>query len=489
MSAPRFALGLVGLGTMGGALAERLLEQEFALVACSYDEPERARFARRHGFERTVSDAAALARELSAPRVVLIMVTAGSAVDRVIADLQPHLLPGDVIIDGGNAHFRDTARRADALRSAGIGFIGAGISGGESGARHGAALMIGATPDEFERCRPVFDALAARVRGRPCVSHVGPAPAGHFVKTVHNGIEYALMQVIADIWRTLQDTLGRDRETQRALFARWAAGPGAGYLVSITRDILGVNDDLGRGHLLDQVRDRAGQKGTGRWAMEAALELAVPMPLLAAALTERMISASPFRRPPEPDLPVSAFGNTSLLQERGVASEDLARVESRSAADCSDDMLERALVGASAISFAQGFELIAAARAAWGWTIDPADLAHTWQGGCIIRADLLRAFEELSEDHPGAVRLVEIALGAQTADALPALRSVVVTNLRAGVGVPALAAAVAWLDSATAPRLGTALIQAQRDAFGAHGFERRDRDGAFHHAWLHGAGD
>jgi 6-phosphogluconate dehydrogenase len=483
MNAQGFPLGLIGLGTMGSALAERLLEQGFALLPCSYDEQERARFTARTGFTGVVGNAHALTSELSAPRVVLLMITAGDAVDQVIADLQPHLAPGDVIIDGGNAHFRDTERRANTLREWGVGFVGAGISGGEDGARHGAALMIGASTAEFARCQPVFEALAARAGGRACVSHVGPAPAGHFVKTVHNGIEYALMQVIADLWRTLADTLALDRGAQRDLFARWADGPCAGFLVSLTRDILGVTDDLGPGYLLDQVSDRAGQKGTGRWTLEAALELGVPMPLLGAALHERMISGAWSRRSGR-----FGFGAPShqvIGAPTRAPTENWHRLPEVQLSDAIrvEGVLETALLGAAAISFAQGFELIAAARTAWGWRVDAADLARTWQGGCIIRAQLLGRFEHALARQTDAAQLVGSVLGMQDTEARAALRTVVTGSLATGVSVPALSAAVAWLDSLATPRLGTQLIQAQRDAFGAHGFERRDRDGVFHHAW------
>lgn len=267
MPAPTTALGLIGLGAMGRNLGWRLAELDFPLTVYSYDDAETQRFVA--GLNSPVAAAADpidLVRRLPPPRTVLLMVTAGEAVDRVIDDLRPALEAGDLVIDGGNSHFTDTVRRGASLRQQGIGYAGAGISGGEHGARHGASLMVGADAADYDRARPVFEALAARADGSPCAANVGPDGAGHFVKMVHNGIEYALMQLIAETWRTMADVLGWDRQRQQDAFAGFAHGPAASYLVQITVEILETHDPEG-GYLLDRVSDRAAQKGTGRWTL------------------------------------------------------------------------------------------------------------------------------------------------------------------------------------------------------------------------------
>ncbi|MGE0623473.1 MAG: NADP-dependent phosphogluconate dehydrogenase [Pseudomonadales bacterium] len=455
-------VGLIGLGAMGRNLGWRLDELDMPLAVYSYDGSEIDRFA-----TGTVSGVVAatspadLVRQLARPRTILLMVTAGAAVDRVIADLAPLLDAGDVVVDGGNSHFRDTIRRRAELGAHGIGFVGAGISGGEAGARHGASIMAGADAAVYAGVRPVLEALAARNGDSVCAARVGPDGAGHFVKMVHNGIEYALMQLIAETWRTMTDVLGWDRPRQRAAFQHIQRGPAAGYLTGITAEILATPDPDGDGDLLDRIADRAAQKGTGRWTMEAALELGVPIPAITAAVSERMISAGDRHthrasaRPPEAP-PV-----------------DL-RVED----------LEAALLAGFIASFSQGFALLAAASEAYGWRLDLATVARIWQGGCIIRTDLLGHAETAFRSTPGSTTLLEAdPFRAQLASAEPPWRALLAANIAAGTTPPCTAAALAWYDSLGAARLPTRLIQAQRDYFGAHGFERTDRPGTFHGPW------
>ncbi len=446
---------------MGRNLGWRLAELGIPLTVCSYDAAEVERF--RAALDAPVpaaTDPVDLVRCLARPRTILLMVTAGDPVERVLADLLPALDPGDLVVDGGNSHFRDTVRRGAALRAHGVGYAGAGISGGEAGARHGASLMVGADPDDYARARPIFEALAARVGDSPCAARVGPGGAGHFVKMVHNGIEYALMQLIAETWRTMADVLGWDRQQQQDAFAAFARGPAASYLVEITGEILTVPDPEGDGYLLDRVSDRAAQKGTGRWTVEAALALGVPVPTIAAAVGERMTSAG---------------------RARSAAAAPLPRTDPAPALDAPG--LEAALYAGFIASFAQGFMLLAAASEVHGWQLELAEIARVWQGGCIIRADLLRdaeaafrsaAVPSLLETDPFRSRLRQLE---------PQWRAFVAANVTAGTTAPCASAALAWYDSLHAERLPTNLIQAQRDRFGAHGFERTDREGSFHAPW------
>lgn len=464
-------IGLVGLGAMGRNLGWRLAECGVPLAVYSYEPAEIERFSA--GLATVVSTAAPagdpvraaaspadLVCRVERPRVIMLMVTAGAAVDRVIDDLLPALAAGDVIVDGGNSHYRDTLRRGARLRERGVGYLGAGISGGEAGARHGASIMVGGNPDDYARCAPMFDALAARVGASVCAARVGPDGAGHFVKMAHNGIEYALMQLIAETWRTMTHVLGWDREHQRDAFRAFSRGPAASFLVGITAEILDAPDPEGGGYLLDRVSDRAAQKGTGRWTVEAALELGVPVPAIGAALTERMISAAA-RRP---------ISNRSPLPQAGQPLDQQA--------------LEAALYAGFVASFAQGFALLAAASDAYDWQLDLAEIARIWQGGCIIRADLLHDVERAFRANPALPSLLEAeGLRERLAEREHHWRAFVAGNVAAGTSAACSSAALAWYDSVNAGQLPTNLIQAQRDYFGAHGFERTDRPGRFHAEW------
>ncbi|MEZ5559742.1 MAG: NADP-dependent phosphogluconate dehydrogenase [Pseudomonadales bacterium] len=469
MTAP-VSLGLVGLGAMGRNLGWRLAELGIPLAVHSYDHGETHRFL--EALDAPVpaaTDPVDLVQRLTPPRTILLMVTAGDAVDRVIEDLLPALRPGDLVIDGGNSHFRDTIRRGERLRELGIGYAGAGISGGETGARHGASIMVGADAGDYARARPVFDALAARVGSSVCAAHVGTDGAGHFVKMVHNGIEYALMQLIAEAWRAMQDVLGWDRQRQQDAFARLARGAAASYLMDITSEILCVPDPESGGYLLDRVSDRAAQKGTGRWTVEAALELGVAVPVIAAALSERMVSADPRRGTGAPAARAQPAGTTG-----GIGDDATVALQ----------MLEDALHAGFLASFAQGFALLQAASTAYDWQLDLAEIARIWQGGCIIRAELLRDVEAAFRGDPALESLLQTGVfQSRLAAADPNWRAFVARNLSAGVTAPCASAALAWYDSLCAGRLPTNLIQAQRDYFGAHGFERTDRAGRFHDAW------
>jgi 6-phosphogluconate dehydrogenase len=453
-------LALIGLGAMGRNLAANLHDQGVPLAVYSYATAEVDRLRRElPDPPPSAPSLRELLGSLTPPRTVFLMVTAGDPVDAVIADLVPWLEAGDVIVDGGNSHFEDTERRAAALAGQGIGYLGVGISGGEEGARHGASVMVGGATADYQRLRSLFQALAAHCGGDRCEAWLGPGGAGHFVKMVHNGIEYALMQAIAETWEFLDVRLRLPPDRQRRVFEQWSTGPLASYLVEITVEILGTEDSPGV-PLLEVVSDRAAQKGTGRWTLEAALALGVPVPTIAAAVNERLVSALP-------DRPA-----TGGRQGAGAVA--------RKSADDWIAALEQALLGAFLATFDQGFRLLAAASERFDWRLDLPAIARVWQGGCIIRAALLEQVERAEDP----ARLLTSPAFATTLSNLDAgWRRVVGAGVAAGMTAPALASALAYHDGIRAARLPTRLVQAQRDYFGAHGYERLDRPGRFNGPW------
>jgi 6-phosphogluconate dehydrogenase len=440
---------------MGRNLALNIAEHGFRPVV--YDrEPEVAAAAPG----RDVATMAALADALARPRRILLMVKAGQPVDDVIDSLRAHLEPGDVIIDGGNSHWMDTARRAEALADDGIMLLGAGISGGEEGARHGPAIMAGGDERAWEIAAPVLGAIAAEVGGEPCCGRFGPGGAGHFVKMVHNGIEYAVMQAIAEAWVMLRDLAGLDAAAASAVFARWNDGPLGSYLVEITADILATPDALADGALIDKVDDIAGHKGTGRWTGEAALALGVPAPTLLSGFMARALSAD--------------------TEARGAAPGRAA-----GAIDLALDDLQAALRATTIIAYGEGFRLLQAASDAHDWELDLAAVAGVWRGGCILRARLLEPIAEAYEAMPD-LPFLAAAMPRVIASCEAGWRGTVATAASSGVSLPVTSAALGAYDALRAPSLWTSLVQAQRDRFGAHGYRRSDREGDFHSAW---AGD
>ena len=453
-------LGIIGLGTMGRNLALNLADHGVPLVAWERDAALAAR-ARAELPDATLwaADAADLARHLTGPRAVLLMVTAGAAVDAVIDGLRGHLQAGDVIIDGGNTDAADTTRRQKDLAADGIHLIGLGVSGGEEGARHGPALMAGGDLAAWDRVAPTLRSVAARAQdGTPCCDRLGGGAAGHFVKTVHNGIEYAVMQALAEAYDLMRHGQGLEMAAIGEAFARWNQGPGGGYLVEISADVVRTRDGDGA-PLLDKVVDRAGQKGTGRWASLAALDLGVAAPSIAEAVFARAVSSAR-------DTRLSLAGDPPGTITLGASD------------------LEHAVRTATLLSFLQGFSLIAAADARDGWQVDPVAVATVWRAGCILRAPLLdrlaEAFGSLpSEAHP----LAAPSLRAELAETLPGLRRTAAAAIGAGYAVPALTSALSWHDGMVRARVPADFLQGLRDRFGAHSFERIDAPGSHHADW------
>ncbi|MEQ8817831.1 MAG: NADP-dependent phosphogluconate dehydrogenase [Thalassobaculum sp.] len=460
MTSSEARLGLIGLGTMGRNLALNLADHDTPLAVWERDA-ELAATARVALPAATVwtDGPGALAAALPAPRAILLMVTAGPAVDAVIDALCPRLEPGDVILDGGNADARDTARRQAALAGTGIELIGLGVSGGEEGARFGPALMAGGNPDAWDRVAPALTAIAARTpAGEPCCALLGTGAAGHFVKTVHNGIEYAVMQILAEAYDLMRHGLAMTPDAIGDVFAAWNAGPLEGYLVEIAADVVRTRDDDGA-PLLDKVADRAGQKGTGRWASLAALDYGVPAPTIAEAVFARAVSSRDDER-------------------RQLAGARPSPVE------LDVDDLEAAVHAATLAAFVQGFDLIAAADAAEGWSVDRAAVAGVWRAGCILRASLLDRLADAARTVPaGALLLRADALAAEMHSVLPGLRNTVAAAALSRFAVPAMGSALAWVDGMSRDRVPADFLQGLRDRFGAHRFERTDRPGSFHADW------
>jgi len=463
-------IGLIGLGVMGQNLALNIAEHGHRVAVYNRTASRTEDFAasdEAKGFPLTPClTLEALVGALRRPRAIILMVKAGEATDQQIEVLAALLEPGDLIIDGGNARFTDTIRRDRALRERGLLFSGTGISGGEEGARHGPSIMAGGAAQAYARVGPIFEAIAAKVDGEPCCAHIGPDGAGHFVKMLHNGIEYADMQLIAETYAVMKDALGLGYPEMQAIFAEWNRGELDSYLIEITADILGKNDPETGQPMAEIILDRAAQKGTGAWAVTAALELGAPAPVLAAAVAARSLS---------------------MLKDERVRAAKVLAGPSRPAEGDRDALvaaLRDTLLAAKVCAYAEGFAIMAAAGKAYHWTLDFGTIASIWRGGCIIRARFLHRIKEAYErDRAVANLLLDPYFADLVGKAQPAWRTVVATATRHGVAIPALSAALAYFDGYRAARLPANLLQAQRDYFGAHTYERVDREGSFHTEW------
>lgn len=464
-------IGVVGLGVMGRSLALNLAGRGFTVAAFDRDLDQGARLstaaaarADQTGPIIPASDLAGLVDSLKRPRAVLLMVPAGQPVDDGLDALTPLLASNDAVIDGGNSHYRDTMRRAAAMAGRGFLFVGLGVSGGESGALTGPSLMAGGPRAAYERVEPMLSTIAARTEGRVCLAWLGSDGAGHFVKTVHNGIEYADMQAIAEIYGLMR-AAGMAAAAMAAVFARWNQGELESFLIEITADILTRKDGATGRPMVDLIQDRAQQKGTGQWASVAALELGVPAPAIAEAVFARTLSARKAER-------VAAAGELGGGPVRLPAGDGFL-------ADLHD-----ALLAARLASYAQGLALIDAARRAHGWQTDLSTIGTIWQGGCIIRARLLdavRAAYGRDPDLPNLLMADEVR--PRLLAALPGLGRIVALAASHGVPVPLLASALAYVEGYRTAELPANLIQAQRDYFGAHTIERTDRPGSIHLDW------
>lgn len=459
--------GMIGLAVMGRNLSLNVLDRGFDVAVWNL-EPELTRRAvgESHGKLTGTATLAEFVATLERPRRIMMMIQAGRPVDMVLDSLEPLLDEGDIVIDGGNSWFEDTRRREARMSKMGVRFVGVGVSGGEEGARNGPALMPGGDADAYERIRPVMEAIAAKTEHGACVTHVGADGAGHFVKMVHNGIEYADMQFIAEAYDVLQRRLGLGPEELAATFRRWNKGPLASFLVQITASIFAKSDADG-GWLVDRVLDKAGQKGTGRWTAQVALDLGVSIPSIAAAIDARVLSSMKADRVRF----AKVLKGPVVSVDPGITVEDV----------------EAALYAAKIGAYAQGMALIHAGAEQYGWSIDSEEIARIWTGGCIIRARFLETMMEAWRRNPSLSNLmVDSEVSKELDRSQDAWRRVVGSAVSAGIPVPGMAASLAYYDALRSERLPQNLVQAQRDAFGAHTYQRvDDPDGPFVHSeWL-----
>jgi len=458
-------IGLVGLGTMGTALALNIAEKGFGVAVFNRTAGVAEHLVAGAGplAERLTpcKSLEAMAEALHPPRTVILMVPAGLPVDQMIAALRPVLGTDGLIIDAGNANFHDTRRRAAEAEAAGQPYLGIGVSGGEEGARHGPSIMGGGPRSAWDRVAPILEAIAARFDGVPCATWMGTDGAGHFVKTVHNGIEYADMQMIAEIYGILRDGLGLGPDRIAGCFKRWNDGPLKSYLVEITAVVCrAVDPDTGR-PMIDMILDRAGQKGTGRWTAIEALHLGAPATTIEAAVAARNIS--------------------SRTEERASGARLFGAAEATG--DLDETQLEAALLAGKIACYAQGFGILAAASDEFGWSIPLASVARVWRAGCIIRSTMLDDMAQVLGEAPETNLMFAPRFAERLRQSHASLRTVVAAAALSGNAAPALGSALGYFDMMRAARSTANLLQAQRDYFGAHGFERVDRPGAHHGLW------
>jgi 6-phosphogluconate dehydrogenase len=466
------AIGVIGLGVMGTNLALNLSDKGFRLSVYNRSGDVTEHFIAAHGQGRAIGAADSLAQlvgQLAHPRVVLLMVTAGRAVQAVIEQLLPLLAPGDIVIDGGNSNYLDTGRRCSELATAGIHFVGMGVSGGEEGARHGPSLMPGGAAEAWPTIRDMFQAIAAQVDGQPCCQWLGEGGAGHYVKMVHNGIEYGDMQLIAEACHLMQHALGMSHCEMADTFAAWNAGPLESYLIEITGHLLRQRDSDGT-PLVEKILDRAGQKGTGVWTAQDALEHGVPLTLIAEAVHARMLSARKAER-------VSAAALIGGPVEALAAAQRPAHV----------DALRDALYASKLVSYAQGFALLQAAAGKFGWNLPYGEIALLWRAGCIIRSRFLGDIKASFARDPVPQSLLQDPFFAgEMKQAEAGWRKAVILAVTQGVAAPALSSALSYYDGYRCAKGSANILQAQRDYFGAHGYQRVDRtdEERFHTHWL-----
>jgi 6-phosphogluconate dehydrogenase len=469
-------IGLIGLAVMGENLVLNMESHGNTVAVFNRTTSKVDDFVNGRGKGKKIvgcHSVADLIASLKAPRKIMIMVKAGKPVDDVIDELAPLLQKGDILIDGGNTHYPDTTRRARALKEKGILFVGTGVSGGEEGALKGPSIMPGGDPEAWPHVKPIFQGIAAKVAdGTPCCDWVGPEGAGHYVKMVHNGIEYGDMQLICEAYQLMRSLLGMDPKAMHDVFARWNTGALDSYLIEITRDILAYNDPESGTPMVDLILDTAGQKGTGKWTVTSALDLGVPLTLIGEAVFARCLSAQ--------------------KDERVAASKVLPGPSAKFSGDAKAfvDDIEMALYASKLISYAQGYALMDGMARESGWEINKGGVALMWRGGCIIRSAFLSKIKEAFDRDPKLANLLlDPYFTEQVARAQDGWRRVCAAAATNGIPLPAMSSALAYYDGYRTGRLPANLLQAQRDFFGAHTYERNDRPrGQFFHTNWTGRG-
>lgn len=453
-------IALYGLGVMGASLAKNLMRHGYNVALYSKNEVERAAFSESLGNSILCTSEREMLDALTTPRVVFLMITAGDPVDYVMESLLPNLSPDDIIIDGGNSHYQDTNRRAARLIERGVRYLGIGVSGGEEGAINGPSMMAGGSSDGWSVCRNMLQTIAAQVDGAPCCDYLGEGGAGHHVKMVHNGIEYAILQLIADIYLIMGTGLRMSHDKILETFRSWKDGPLASYLIDITVSVLSAVDDDGA-PLVDKILDVARQKGTGGWTMLDAVKMGVYMPAVSEALFVRF------------------FSENSALRRLGAKRLSATLIPMR-LVDGEKKLCETLLAGIIC-AYAQGIELIERQSDAQGWGIDIQKVISLWRGGCIIRSRLLTQLgEALQENVPNIIVSERLSYIIKLE---PSVREIVTAAMGAGLPVPTLASVLSYYDCCRAGHMPLNLVQALRDCFGAHTYERVDREGVFHTIW------
>lgn len=470
-------IGLIGLAVMGENLVLNMESKGFTVAVFNRTVAKVDKFVNGRGAGKNFIGAHSieeLVKSLERPRKVMLLVKAGDAVDNFIEQIIPHLEPGDIIIDGGNTHFPDTIRRTTYVESKGLLYIGTGVSGGEEGALLGPSIMPGGSKEAWEHVKPIFQSISAKVEdGSPCCEWVGENGAGHFVKMVHNGIEYGDMQLICEAYQIMKEYLGMSADEMHDVFKEWNEGELDSYLIEITRDILGFRDEDGE-PMVEKILDTAGQKGTGKWTGVAALDLGIPLTLIGEAVFARCLSA--------------------VKDERVEASKILSGPEPKFDGDRKAflDDLKNALYASKMVSYAQGYALMSAAAEEYGWNLNYGGIALMWRGGCIIRSVFLNKIKEAFDTNPTLKNLLLDPFFKEKIESSQASwRRVVASAISNGIPVPALTTALAYFDGYRSERLPANLLQAQRDYFGAHMYERVDkpRGEFFHTNWTGRGGD
>ncbi|CAI8735127.1 MULTISPECIES: NADP-dependent phosphogluconate dehydrogenase [Bacillus] len=463
-------IGVVGLAVMGKNLALNIESRGFSVSVYNRSSEKTEEFLKEAEGKNVVGTYSIeeFVASLEKPRKILLMVKAGTPTDATIQSLLPHLEKGDILIDGGNTYYKDTQRRNRELAESGIHFIGTGVSGGEEGALKGPSIMPGGQKEAHELVKPILEAISAKVDGEPCTTYIGPDGAGHYVKMVHNGIEYGDMQLISESYFILKHIVGLSSDELHEVFSEWNKGELDSYLIEITADIFTKKDEETGKPLVDVILDKAGQKGTGKWTSQSALDLGVPLPIITESVFARFIS--------------------SMKEERVKASKLLAGPEAKPAAENKEELIEavrKALFMSKICSYAQGFAQMKAASEEYGWDLKYGDIAMIFRGGCIIRAAFLQKIKEAYDRDPELDNLLLDPYFKNIVESYQgALRKTISLAVEQGIPVPCFSSALAYFDSYRTATLPANLIQAQRDYFGAHTYERTDKEGIFHTEWM-----
>ncbi|MBC7689879.1 MAG: NADP-dependent phosphogluconate dehydrogenase [Aquabacterium sp.] len=464
-----YSFGMIGLGTMGRSLLLNMADHNFSVAGYDKD-PDKVKLLETDSAGKPVKAFASLPefiQSLQKPRPVMMLVPAGKIVDSVIEELLPLLEKGDLIIDGGNSHFTDTDRRVAYLDGKGLNFFGMGVSGGEEGARKGPSMMPGGNKDAYQHVQYIFEAIAAKVNGEPCVTYIGPGAAGHFVKMVHNGIEYGLMQLISETYEILRKGLKLDNKAIQKIFADWNDGRLQSFLIEITKDIFKFKNK-GADHLLvDDIKDEARAKGTGKWTSQVAMDLELPATVIDTAVSMRDLSKYKSLR-----VQLSAvFGNDEINLAAADKDDYLAK-------------LEQAFYFAMIVTYSQGMHLLSKASAEYKYELNLAEIARIWRGGCIIRSVFLEnIYQAFTKNNTLEHLLLDNEVQALVTVTLPGARAVVSSTIAAGLATPAFAAALSYFDTIRSANMPSNLIQAQRDFFGAHTYELKGEYGFYHTEW------